>query len=71
MKTSMTAICKLMYVLEGVVIRCLFLYKAKRLSREKFRITNSNQFFPSGVVKARNYSPTDVVGVKSLHRLKW
>lgn len=71
MKTPMTAVCKLMYVLEGMVIRCLFLYKAKRLSREKFRITKSNQFLPSGIVKSQDHSPTDVVGVKSLHRLKW
>lgn len=61
---------KLMYVLEGVIIHCLFQYKTNKLSGSKFRITKGEQFFPSGVVKPWDSSPADV-GVKSLHRLKW
>lgn len=61
---------KLKYVLEGVIVHCLFQYKAKKLSRGKFRINRGERFFPSGVVKPRDSSPADV-GVKSLHRLKW
>jgi len=67
----MTANCKLMYVLEGVVLHCLFQYKGRRLLGRKLIITKSKQFFLSGIVEPWDSKPTDIVSVKSLHRLKW
>lgn len=67
----MTVNCKLMYVLEGVVLNCLFQYRGRRILGRKLIITKSEQFFRSGIVEPWDSKPTEIVSVKSLHRLKW
>lgn len=67
----MTVNCKLMYVLEEVVLHCLFQYRGRRILGRKLIITKSEQFFQSGIVEPWDSKPTEIVSVKSLHRLKW